>query len=201
MSLFDPKQIGDPATDTINRLIEQNRRTMDERNGTLRRLEMTGPMDFRHVVPTASMRGDSDEDTRLLFGMLQEASNYIKSFEWCRGVVESYFGLGVGGVVAVFFFRICPAQGADEWLWVVVGDLPPAYLVTDRAPNGACALQAYIREMQAWVDAVRAGQPVDDIIPVNVPATPENAERLESRLRFLRDEILSARTDELRHCT
>jgi hypothetical protein len=111
----------------------------------------------------------------------------------------------VGGVVVVLLFRIVPArEDVDEWLWVVVGDVPPAYLVTDDAPNPASALDGYIGEMERWVAAVRAGQPVDDLIPVGtvdgaaqLEPTVERADEIESRLRFLTEEILVHHADDL----
>jgi hypothetical protein len=103
------------------------------------------------VVITADMARDSVKDTALLKEMLTEASRYLASFPWCGEIEKTYFGLGVGGIVAVFLFRVAPSQpNVDEWLWVVVGDVPPAYLVTDGAPNPACALKVYIGLMKEW---------------------------------------------------
>jgi len=34
------------------------------------------------------------------------------------------------------------------------------------------ALDGYIAEMQSWVDAVRAGDSIDELIPVNAASTP-----------------------------
>src|SRR4051812_48819734 len=105
-------------------------------------------LDMRKVVPAAMLAGEDAEDTALLRGMLERASQYLRSFRWCADIEEAYFGLGVGGVVAVFLFRIRPAQtGVDPLLWVVVGDVPSAYLVTDRAPSPACALEGYVELM------------------------------------------------------
>jgi hypothetical protein len=123
--------------------------------------------------------------------MLKEAETFLCSFAWCESIAESYFGLGIGGVVAVFLFRIKPKhKDVDEWLWAVVGDLPPAYLVTDDNPTPVSALESYITEMHSWVNAVENGQPVDDIIPVNAPATGANAQQLRKRLSFLNEKIL-----------
>jgi hypothetical protein len=78
----------------------------------------------------------------------------------------------------------------DELLWVVVGDLPPAYLVTDGNPIPLAALETYVEEMQAWVNAVEAGEPVDDLIPVNVTPTHDHAKQLKERLLCLTIEII-----------
>jgi hypothetical protein len=82
-------------------------------------------------------------------------------------------------------------------VWVIVGDVPPAYITVEDAPNPATALDAYIGAMQEWVDAARAGGSVADLIPVNVPPTVENAERLGRRLQFIDEEILSQYADDL----
>ena len=158
-------------------------------------------IDMTRVVPAEEMKGDSAKDTDLLKGMRGEAERYLTSFHWCERVSESYFGLGVGGIVAVFLFRIRPAQtGVDEWLWVIVGDLPSAYLVTDDAPNPACALRVYVNLMKEWVEAAAAGRPVDNLIPTNVPPTPEWARELKTRLGFLEQKILSRYKNDLRAC-
>jgi hypothetical protein len=53
----------------------------------------------------------------------------------------------VGGVVSTFLFRIDAEPNIDEWLWVVVGDLPSCYLVTDRASDG---IKASRRTVKSW---------------------------------------------------
>ncbi len=141
------------------------------------------------VVPSDRMRGDDDEDTRLLKDALREAEDYLASFKWCRGVKERYFGIGVGGVVTVFLFRIDPADDVDEWLWVVCGDLPTAYLVTDEAPDPIAALEGYCSLMEEWIQAVRSKGDFSGVFPVQVAPTEEHASMLEKRVILLRTKI------------
>ena len=137
------------------------------------------------------MVGDDDEDTKLLRGMAEEARRYLSSFEWCRSIRQFYFGDGIGGVIGIFFAHIEPARAdVDEWLWVIVGDIPPAYLVTDDCCTPKQAAEGYIREMRRWVASAKLGRTSSDIIPVNVPANPEWAAELEKRLDALEFEIL-----------
>jgi len=151
-------------------------------------------VDLSAVTPVSAQMGDSDTDSSMLLTMASDARRFLESFEWCKAVSEQYFGMGVGGVVAVFLCRITPATAeVDEWLWVVVGDVPFAFLVTEEAPTPLLALNAYVREMERWVQAAKTGGPVDDLIPVNVAATSEWGSRLESRLAFIRSEILRSR--------
>src|SRR5882672_191257 len=141
-------------------------------------------VDISKVVPVALMKGDDAEETAGLRELLPEATNYLKSFGWLREIKAAYFGLGVAKIVGVFLFEIIPSrEDVDDKVWVIVGDLPPAYITAEDAPNSAAALDAYIGAMQEWVEAAKAGRSVENLIPVNVPPTPENAARLESRLR------------------
>jgi hypothetical protein len=148
--------------------------------------------DLSLVVPAEDMRGDDLQDTHLLNQSLEEATLFLGKFKWCTKVVRRFFGLGVGGVVAVFLFEIVPSSpDVDRLLWVVAGDIPPAYLMTDDAPTPQQALGAYVEEMSTWVAAVREGRSVEDLIPVNVEPTKKNAERLAKRLEFISEQFLT----------
>ncbi|MFA5142865.1 MAG: tetratricopeptide repeat protein [Candidatus Omnitrophota bacterium] len=148
-------------------------------------------INFSELLPISKMKGDGREDTARLKEMHKEAVNYITSFSWCKKIEEKYFGLGVGDIIGIYLFKIQPSKSdINKWVWVVVGDLPPAYLVVDRSPDPASALNSYIREMDEWVQAVKKGKPVDGLIPVNAPPTAENAKLLKTRLKFLKKEIL-----------
>jgi len=138
------------------------------------------------VVPLSEIAGDTPEETAFLLDLADLAKKYLTSFRWCQSIGEMYFGDGIGKIVGLFLCRIVPSEnGVDEWLWVIVGDVPPAYLVTDRCKNPAEALDAYTEEMSRWVELAREGKRSSDVIPVNVPATPEFAEQVRSRLELL----------------
>jgi len=147
--------------------------------------------DMKQVVPVEEMRGDCEEDTTLLKEMLEQATNYLKSHKWCPEIEEKYFGFGVGGIVAVFLFKFNKKiEGTDDFLWVVVGDLPLAYFVVDSANNPKEALEAYCELMEDWAAAVTNGTSLDEVYPVNVPPTSEYAKMLSSRICFIREEII-----------
>ncbi len=138
-------------------------------------------------------RGDPGDPLSL--GVLaDEAEEFLRSHAWCSRIEEAYCGLGIDGVVGVFLFRIVRSRdGVDEWLWVVTGDLPPAYLVCDVCSDARQALAAYIDEMSRWVEAVKAGKvPDDSVIPVDAPATKRNADSLASRLEFLQRSVVDS---------
>lgn len=133
------------------------------------------------------------DEARDFDSLLVEARNYIGHFKWCKRIKSSYIGSGVGGIYAVFLFEIENSASPDDgWLWVVVGDIPPAYLVANGGPrNPQEALLAYVGLMGEWVEAVKKGMPVGHLIPVNVPPTPKYAEMLESRILFLKERFIS----------
>jgi hypothetical protein len=167
---------------------------------------MMPAVDFSKLVPCAEFAGEDAEDDALLREMIERGQSFLSSFPWCRKILECHIGdIAVGGIVVVLLLRIEPARrDIDEWLWVIAGDLPPAYLVTDEAPNAASALDAYMGEMERWVAAVKAGEPVDGLIPVETSGggeelepTLEVATDLERRLRFLNKEILSDHAEDL----
>ena len=119
------------------------------------------------VIPVDQIFGDDAENTRLLREMAFKAQNYISRFSWCLSVREAYFGDGYGKIVAVFLFRIEPSRpDVDEWLWVVVGDLPSAYLVIDECQTPSQALERYINMMSEWVKLAKKGRSSEDVVPV-----------------------------------
>ena len=145
------------------------------------------------VIPVEQMRGDDDEDTALLRGMLEEAKNYIRSFSWCDSIISSYFAGGVGKVFAIFLFKINSShRDVGPWVWIFAGDIPPAYLPLEDAPSKAVAFETYLDGMGRWVAVAREGREPrseDRCPPVNVPSTPEWADKLDSRLRTLSEVI------------
>lgn len=148
--------------------------------------------DMKTVVPVEQMAGGDEEDTALLKEMLKEAITYLTSHSWCPEIAEKYFGFGVGGIVAVFLFRLSKKiQGTDEFLWVVVGDMPSVYLnIVDEAENPKDALLTYCELMDDWVAAVRNKTPLDKVYPVRAAPTLEHADMLSSRMQSLREDII-----------
>ncbi len=158
-------------------------------------------MDFSKIVTATQIAGEDAEDTVLLQRMLQGAKEYLSAQKWCAGIIEEYFGFGVGGVVAIFLFRIIPkADDVDEYIWVIIGDIPTLYITVDAAPNPACALDAYIGAMTEWADAAISGTDVNGLPPVNAEPTPANGASLKRRLAFLDKEILATYQTDLEEC-
>jgi hypothetical protein len=129
-------------------------------------------------------------------GFENEARAFLLAQSWCRAVRALTLKKWIEGVLALFYAEIepDPKSGADEAVWVVVGDLPPAYLDVLSVPTAREALEAYIALLEEWVEAVRAGEPIDELMPlyhryslVSVPPTLRFAEMIALRIRFLQD--------------
>ncbi len=142
-----------------------------------------------HIAPVEQMAGEDDEETALLRQMLGEAKSYALSFSWCDAIEDSYFGGGIGKIIAIFLFNISTQRpDVDPWMWIIVGDIPPAYLPLEDCRSPKEVFDTYVDGMRKWAGLARKGQPgatAEGVPPVNVPATPEWAEQLESRLRLL----------------
>lgn len=148
--------------------------------------ELKGMQVASELVRAADIVGDDEEDTALLRKMSEDARHYISSFAWCETILNSYFGGGVGGIFAVFLFHIRASRSnVDPWIWIVVGDIPSAYLPITDCESPVEVFRSYIRGMSRWVELARMGQtgtPEQGVPPVDVPATPEWAERLNQKL-------------------
>jgi hypothetical protein len=129
-------------------------------------------------------------------GFESEARQFLLAHSWCHAIRALSLRKWIEGIFALFYAEIepDPKSGADEAVWVVVGDLPPAYLDVLSVPTAREALEAYIALLEEWVEAVRAGEPIDELMPiyhryslVPVPPTLRFAEMVASRARFLQD--------------
>ncbi len=153
--------------------------------------ESHGKLIASGLTPAAEIASDDEVDLKLLQKMSGRATQYISSFSWCEGVLESYFAGGLGGIFAVFFFHIRPSRPeVDPWIWIMVGDIPSAYLPLSDCRSPSEALDTYIEGMSKWIELARQGKTgtaEQGVPPVNVPATPEWAERLRQKLDGLKE--------------
>jgi hypothetical protein len=118
--------------------------------------------------------------------LVRSMDEFLARFKWARRTGNTWIAESVPGVLGVFLVELEPSsEDVDRYIWVVVGDVPPAYISSALAQSPRQALQGYIEEMSAWVAAVQRGESVEGLIPVNAPATRRNAEALQSRLYFL----------------
>ena len=149
------------------------------------------PVNVERMTTVDSIVGEDADETKLLKEMAKGAHDFICSHKWCKQLDSQFLAYGIGGVVAVFLVQITPsAEDIDGCLWIVVGDLPPAYIVVEDNPTAADALDAYCSLMEDWVRAAKNGESVEELIPINVAPSNEWAEQLGGRLAYLRSKIL-----------
>ena len=116
-----------------------------------------------------------------------QARAFLTQQRWVQRIIGEQLGYAVPSAFGIFQFTIEPTHAdIPTQLWVVAGDLPPAYFAGDDDPTWQAALDSYIYQMQRWIDAARRGEPVQDLIPVDVAPTPAHADLLAARLEILR---------------
>lgn len=143
------------------------------------------------LTAVESIIGGDNEDTNLLHEMAVTARNYICSFSWCPPILAMYLGHGIGGVVAIFLAKFeQKISGTDDCLWIIVGDLPSAYIVVEPCDSCREALERYCRLMDDWINEVLSFGDFQNVYPIDAPRSLENAELLRRRLDFIRREII-----------
>jgi hypothetical protein len=139
----------------------------------------------------SDIHGEDDEDTKLLREMAAEARDYVGSFEWAPPLTRLSLARGAGGIIGIFLAEFDrKIDDIDDALWLVVGDLPSAYLVVNEHDSPAQALNEYLALMEEWARAARAGDSVEECFPVDAEPTVENAEALLSRIAAIRLDII-----------
>jgi hypothetical protein len=143
------------------------------------------------LMPVDAIKGEDEEDTRLLNEMAIRARDFITSFKWCLPIAAMYLADGIGKVVAIFLVEFDgKIGGTDDRLWVVVGDLPSVYMIVEPDDCAREALETYCLLMDDWVAAVRGDGNFESVYPVEAARTEEHAGMLQSRLEFLRKEVV-----------
>lgn len=130
-------------------------------------------------------------ETVLLERLRERAEAYIRSFGWASPIKEMLLAFGASEILALYLVRFehpIEAMG-DKELWVVVGDLPTMYFVTDHAKQPSSALEAYCELADDWADAVQNDGDLSQVYPIPEP-TRERADMLLKITSFIRAEII-----------
>ena len=142
-------------------------------------------IDFSSVIPIADSAQKTSADVSETYHCARE---YMENQKWCLRILETFSGIDEGYILGVFLFKILPSdENMEEYLWVVVGDLPPLYLVTEAVPTPAAALLRYIEEMTAWAEAAIAQTDRSGLPPVEAAFSEENGFALRTRLQLLQE--------------
>ena len=122
----------------------------------------------------------------------EEAKRYLNSFSWCREITSGSLVRSFGYILCIFLFEIEPTKdsGADDKLWVIVGDLPYAYLDIIEYKTPYDALDFYCHLMEEWIDHVKTGKFLEEYYPVNIQPTLEHANMLDTRIQLIKHDFL-----------
>lgn len=149
-------------------------------------------IETKNMINIDSLPLSNEEDKEQKIVLAQEASQFLLVHKWCKEITNSWFCIGWGNMLAVFLFEIIPkGNNVDKLVWVITGDLPPAYIDTEGAKNGNEVIKCYVDLMEEWIYCVKNNLPTDDCYPIGVPSTMEYAEMLDSRIKIIKEEILN----------
>lgn len=132
------------------------------------------------------------EEIQSVLALYDEAKKYLENFTWCFSTKKCWYDKdhGIYEKIGVFLFEIEPQNYTiDDFIWVIVGDLPSVYL-DKTVTTGREALETYCELMQEWADNVKNGKSLEDCYPVEADPTIENVGILSSRIAFIRRELL-----------
>ncbi len=137
-------------------------------------------------------RSDTIEYADEVFSLSVEAQNYLASFAWCDAILNGWLVKDWGYMLCIFYFEINPTYGseADNFVWVVVGDIPPAYVDIKSANTELEVLKVYVDLMEAWIDKVRDGKSVKECFPIHVEPTLKYADMLSSRVKIIKSDFI-----------
>ena len=130
------------------------------------------------------------EEFESILNLYRSAESYLKSFEWCKNIINGWYDFGIYEKLGVFLFEIEPDNDSvDSLIWIIQGDLPTAYLDSS-VQTGIEALDVYTDLMEEWANAIIDDVPVDECYPVDAEPTKSNAQLLLSRTDFIRNEVI-----------
>jgi hypothetical protein len=162
-----------------------------------------------------------DEESAALRADAEKALHFVREFGWGAPVKIMNKCWGVGGLIVVFsvYFGRNASGPPANLLWVVVGDVPSAFLVNDVASKDSAvsdaavrrmdewcnaktrsdvestpetAAKAYCQRMDRWIEAVRTGADLAEFAPMNLAPTPANADALQAKIKFIRETLFTA---------
>jgi hypothetical protein len=140
----------------------------------------------------------TNESDKVILELSKRATAYLLSHPWCVDIVNGWLAISWNEeILGVFLYEIkSNIENFDQYIWMIVGDLPSVYIDIESATNPKDALSCYIDIMNDWVEAVNNNEHVEDCYPVEVPPTKENASMLKHRLNML-ENYLNGEFDEI----
>src|SRR5262245_5252910 len=149
------------------------------------------PIDTRGMLKLDKIPASNLEYKSELIELSKEAQSFLESQSWCKQIADAWLDWGWGYILGIFLFHIKAfTSDAPEYIWVIVGDIPPACFNAGYYKDRKQAIDQYLLEMQSWIDQINEGkQPDISTIRVNVPPSKDWALKLQERLIFIREKI------------
>ena len=156
------------------------------------------PIDISEMITIEDIATSDIEYREEVIELTERAKRYLSDMSWCVKLNQGWLAYALGYIIGVYLIHFQPNRDdIPEYVWVVIGDIPPAYLDVEYCPDWLAAVDGYIVEMQEWVDRVLNRLPIDHtVISVNVPPEEEWAESLGSRLKFIQKHIIEDGLDD-----
>ena len=146
---------------------------------------MKYPIDYKQITTDTEFYQE-------LIKMHEEAKAYLMDFAWCRKIIHSHIYLNLGSTLCIFLFEIDnSASKEDNYLWVIVGDIPSMYLDIHGPKTTKQVLEDYIRLAEGWIYQVKNGNSIEKCYPFKVEPTIEMAILLEKRTSFIKKTLIN----------
>jgi len=129
-----------------------------------------------------------------------EAKKYLNSLKWCNKILNGWLVKDWGYMLCIFYFEIDPIteSDADNFVWIIVGDTPPAYIDIESAHNELEALELYVYLMEEWIENAKRGKSVEDCFPINVEPSKKYANMLYNRIKILKSDFIAELSSEMK---
>ena len=150
---------------------------------------MKYPLRIEDIDPTVEF---FDE----VVSLIKESKEYLGRQKWCKSIQRGWLFTNIGYAVNIYLYEIENEQSPeDNFLWIMVGDLPPIYLDTYNVKSTKEVIEIYVDLANDWIQHARTGQSLDECFPFEAANSHQLITMLESRTRRLQNEILPNITD------
>lgn len=154
---------------------------------------MIYPINYKDITPDIDFYSE-------LGAVQKEAENYLLGFKWCAEIRDSFLYSNLGNVFCIFLFEIVNTQSSeDNFLWVIVGDIPSMYLDVHGSDTTKDVVGNYVELAEDWINHIKRGKSVDECYPFNAEPTIELAELLEKKVSFMKNTLLDNMEDVAYH--
>lgn len=145
---------------------------------------MDYPINYKDITNETEFYSELD----LLY---DKAETYIKSFKWCKEIKDCSLYTNLGKIFCIFLFNIDnTASREDNFLWIVVGDIPSMYLDIFGAKTTRAVVETYTVLAEDWIDKIKKSKSVAKCYPFDAEPTLELAELLEKKVSFMKTTLI-----------